>query len=613
MKRPGIFVCLFFGYAVILSTVSFGQTSFYKTYGHVTEGGEGRNIVQVADGGYFLTYYVYYAGHATACLAKLDCSGEKEWERFLGRNFNVLPVDIIPAGDLGCFVSVSAQVPGGIWRHYVIRYDAAGNQRWCRGYHMLAGNSHNCMAQAPDGNLFLCGGVDIAQTGKNGTCLVKLDTSGQTLWIRNFFDDHYQVPRALTVTSDGTVAVAGDISYSGFFFTDGFVFTCHADGRFLNRKIFSTTYDDEVTGISSDAQGTIYLTGYSYFITSAWDVFFHRFNRDLEWTGSRFYDGGTSQGEMARHIIHTTGNGIAIFGDEGGFNERNPMLIRLEDNGDLQWVKRYEVSPLFTNYAFFGSEAFDGGFLMTGDFRPPSQFRVAPVLKTTHTGESACYTAEMQLNAREDTVTLTDTLMQAAWVVDFIDTAAFPDPVFPMLTSVTTMCNNEKPCGYFSFDSDTLCPKSCFEFSSRVINSNNQEWYFEHGDISYYSGPEPPVICFEGKGPHLVRLLLHNDQGTVEYHNLVSGETDCPFLIPNLFTPGNDGLNDLFEVKGFQEDFSLRIFNRWGNLVFEAGVPGKWWDGTLKNGTGADEGHYFYILQVPGKNKAWTGMVYLKR
>lgn len=58
--------------------------------------------------------------------------------------------------------------------------------------------------------------------------------------------------------------------------------------------------------------------------------------------------------------------------------------------------------------------------------------------------------------------------------------------------------------------------------------------------------------------------------------------------VPNAFTPNGDGFNDTFEpvlVGADTDDFGFWIFDRWGEVVFEAREPGLVWNGAMK-GTG---------------------------
>lgn len=68
---------------------------------------------------------------------------------------------------------------------------------------------------------------------------------------------------------------------------------------------------------------------------------------------------------------------------------------------------------------------------------------------------------------------------------------------------------------------------------------------------------------------------------------------------PNVFTPNGDGVNDVFEIKGLDESksYNLKIFNRWGQLMFETFYPQTtFWAGRTTSGILVPEGVYYYIL-----------------
>lgn len=70
-----------------------------------------------------------------------------------------------------------------------------------------------------------------------------------------------------------------------------------------------------------------------------------------------------------------------------------------------------------------------------------------------------------------------------------------------------------------------------------------------------------------------------------------------PF-VPNLFTPNGDGVNDVFEIYGYGiRDFSLKIFNRWGEKVFESTNQYDSWNGTYK-GVLQNPDIFTYTLQL---------------
>ena len=74
-------------------------------------------------------------------------------------------------------------------------------------------------------------------------------------------------------------------------------------------------------------------------------------------------------------------------------------------------------------------------------------------------------------------------------------------------------------------------------------------------------------------------------------------------IIPNVFTPNDDGVNDLFRIGGVsspcdqqEEEFIIEIYNRWGLKVFESNDPSFAWDGKSNGSSDAPEGTYFVIV-----------------
>ncbi len=74
---------------------------------------------------------------------------------------------------------------------------------------------------------------------------------------------------------------------------------------------------------------------------------------------------------------------------------------------------------------------------------------------------------------------------------------------------------------------------------------------------------------------------------------------DEPYIfIPNAFSPNGDGINDMLFVRGdFITECLLRIYDRWGEKVFETTSTDKGWDGTFKE-KDCQQGVYDYYLEV---------------
>jgi gliding motility-associated-like protein len=77
--------------------------------------------------------------------------------------------------------------------------------------------------------------------------------------------------------------------------------------------------------------------------------------------------------------------------------------------------------------------------------------------------------------------------------------------------------------------------------------------------------------------------------------------------IPNVFTPNGDGINDYWRAELVNPDCfgDVQVYNRWGEVVYEANVRGEGWDGRV-GGEDAPEGVYVYILKIGKIEKVGT-------
>jgi gliding motility-associated-like protein len=88
-----------------------------------------------------------------------------------------------------------------------------------------------------------------------------------------------------------------------------------------------------------------------------------------------------------------------------------------------------------------------------------------------------------------------------------------------------------------------------------------------------------------------------------------------PLFIHNSFSPNGDGIFDYFIIEGIKSypESELRIFNRWGEIVFRATGYQNNWDGYTGFKEELPEATYFYHLDLKDGSKPLTGYIVLKR
>lgn len=87
---------------------------------------------------------------------------------------------------------------------------------------------------------------------------------------------------------------------------------------------------------------------------------------------------------------------------------------------------------------------------------------------------------------------------------------------------------------------------------------------------------------------------------------------ECPVYFPNVFSPNDDGRNDIWQIfPGCTwQRFRLEVFDRWGNLVFAADDPEQAWDGTWR-GKKMPPGVYGWRVEWEGELRG-AAQVYRK-
>ena len=144
-------------------------------------------------------------------------------------------------------------------------------------------------------------------------------------------------------------------------------------------------------------------------------------------------------------------------------------------------------------------------------------------------------------------------------------------------------------------------------FTNTSDSSLYFEWDFDNGTVDFESVKKS--ITFQQSGIYDVLLYVENDTRCYDevVHQVFVDEIFSVF-IPIAFTPNNDGLNDEFiPLTSGVYDFEMKIFNRWGDLVFLSENKNIGWDGSLINSDiDLESGTYMYNISVTDINeKPW--------
>lgn len=150
------------------------------------------------------------------------------------------------------------------------------------------------------------------------------------------------------------------------------------------------------------------------------------------------------------------------------------------------------------------------------------------------------------------------------------------------------------PVADFTFTPSVGTTGLPINFTSTSVGTINT-WTWSFGDGGVESGNLPTVThAYTSTGFQSITLLVETNNGCLD--SITKQILIIDIVIPNVFTPNADNINDKFEIKGIElvDNCGLTVFNRWGKLVFESTSYKNDWDGE-----GSADGTYYFIFTLP--------------
>ncbi|PCJ65239.1 MAG: hypothetical protein COA58_10290 [Bacteroidetes bacterium] len=151
------------------------------------------------------------------------------------------------------------------------------------------------------------------------------------------------------------------------------------------------------------------------------------------------------------------------------------------------------------------------------------------------------------------------------------------------------------------------------EIENTSSNGFEYKWDFGDGNTSENQNPKHD---YENPGTYNITLIV-NEGSLCESEATQSVEVvekiNPEITLYNVFTPNNDPHNDCFVFDGAYlecKDYLLKIYNRWGEKIFESTSPTECWNGRIQNtNTAVAEGTYFYVLKLGNSSQPISGVI----
>ena len=484
------------------------------------------------------------------------------------------------------------------------------------------------ISQTDDGGYFTVGytsstdGDVISGGGPMVFWIVKVDADGFLVWETSVGGAGTDVALDVDATTDGGCIVVGHTNSTGgdvsmaFGSADVWVIKLSSTGIIEWEKSFGGIDSDTGRSVQQTADGGYILGGF----TSSSNIDGHRGASDcwvikLAPDGTMEWDGvyGGTGGEEIFAIQQTSDNGYVFAGISGMPNgdvtrtlgPSDCWVVRLDEFGAIIWEKAYGGN--MGEFAYDIKQTADNGFIVAGS-------------TASSNGDVTDYKGGyldawvFKINA-SGTITWQKTLGGSN--VELLYGVALTEDGGYIVTGYTESDDGDvsfnhgindvwvvKLTAEGDIDWEKTLGGSIYDVGYDVIQADDGGYVITgysqslDGDVSGGFGgqdlwvvklhpeeKEDPVVVVEPEDPVVLEIPIPN-----------------AYLIPNVFTPNGDGVNDVYQIKvQNSKQIDLVIINRWGNTVFKEKGLNPIWDGSIR-GENCTDGTYFLKYQIIFEN-----------
>jgi gliding motility-associated-like protein len=159
---------------------------------------------------------------------------------------------------------------------------------------------------------------------------------------------------------------------------------------------------------------------------------------------------------------------------------------------------------------------------------------------------------------------------------------------------------NPAPDADFNFAPNPALVLENINFLDLSTGNGINQWFWDYGD-GEADNIQNPIHAYDEGGDYTIMLVVTDANGCVDttYKDVTIA---LPPVLPTGFTPNGDNENDVFLIRGGPfKDVDFRVYNNWGELIFQSFDAAEGWDGTFNNEP-APVGVYTWTFSVKMTN-----------
>jgi len=388
-----VVIVLIIGLLCAIGTVFAGWT---RTYGGDANDW-GRGIQKTPDEGYIIAGYTssFGAGYQDVYLIKINSDSDTLWTQTYGENEYNKAFSVSVTSDSGFIVAGETNsYPPGVEDAYLLRLNSSGDTLWTKTYHETEVENFHSALQTDDGG-FICLGTTawafdfdscaMWSPDSSNIYLVKIDEDGDVVWNRFYEGYGLATGYALDKTYDGGYVITGSTKNRETGEVDVYILKTDSSGDTIWTETCDISSEDEGRGIRQSPDGGFVITGWTHPGYPEDDpAIVIKLSTDGEFLWSYMYYG--KEDAWGRGLEVNSDNSYIITGTTYDYDDygNDVFLLKLDSFGDSMWARIYVDTSESGASSIVKTE--DNGFIITGQTRRGSFGREVYVIKTDSLG-----------------------------------------------------------------------------------------------------------------------------------------------------------------------------------------------------------------------------------
>ena len=276
----------------------------------------GFSLAEAGDGGYFVAGMTQSSGGGDILLMKIDSVGDSLCSKTIGGASAEAGFGIMPTND-GAFVivGVTESFGSGAKDVYLVKVNSSGDTLWTRTYGGASDDEGHHVIQATDGGFLVAGMTESSGAGTQDAYVIKTDSTGSVEWSHTYGGAEVDYARSCIQTADGGFAVAGTTHSLGVGESDVYLIRLQADGTQQWARALGEAGAEQGMDLVESSTGTLWVVGSS----------------DSFDGGTDSYVGESGGGDAYVLMVNAAGNKVSSSGMGATGNDFLSTVVQTSD------------------------------------------------------------------------------------------------------------------------------------------------------------------------------------------------------------------------------------------------------------------------------------------